>query len=424
MSESDTDLRDAVTAALGEVRDPEADADVLRSGAVDDVVVEGSSVTVEADLARVGTATGVVEDVLAAARGVPGVESVHVEPAAADTTGRTSLAGVENVVAVASTKGGVGKTTVATNLACALAADREVGLFDADIFGPNAPELLGVRGPIVADEDDNPIPSEVAGMEVLSVGLMTDGGPLAWRGAMAHDALSDLFANAQWGNTDAAVIDLPPGTSDVALTTLQEVRVDGVVFVTTPFHTSVEDTKRSLRLFRENGVPVLGVVVNMDGFVCEECGHPHDLFERGPLDDLDVPVLSRLPFSKDLQGDPRPGETPGAFADLAADVADALSDVERIELPEDPVDLRGEPPESRFELVSDAFAAAEPGADLHVVSDRDPTPAGDFLVDLAGEKGSPGEVFETFLVEQRGPEQWALRATLPGSDGHSHDADR
>ncbi|MFC7139847.1 P-loop NTPase [Halosimplex aquaticum] len=416
MSESKPHLRDDVEASLRAVEDSRSGMNVFEAGLVADITVDGDSVTVEADLAQFDprTTTEVMETMLRAVRSVDGVESAHVEPAQVDTGDRVSIAEIDTVVAVASTKGGVGKSTVATQLACAFAADRDTALFDADIFGPNAPSLLDVAGPIMSDENDNPIPATVDDMEVMSVGLMTEGGPLAWRGAMAHDALSDLFADTAWDDPDTLVIDLPPGTSDVLLTTLQEVPVDGVVFVTTPFHTSVEDTRRSRRLFEENGVPVLGCVVNMERFVCEDCGHPHDMFpDRSLADDLEMPVLARLPFSTDLQMKPEPGTAPEAFRSVADAVDDRLDTADRLELPEDPLDIRGLEAQERVDRVRTAFDSLEPSEPLYLVSDRDPTPVGDFLIDLVDADGDPSDVLSEYEVERRGLEKWALKATLP-----------
>jgi ATP-binding protein involved in chromosome partitioning len=416
-------LREDVEATLRSVEDSRTGMNVFEAGLVEDIRIEESAVTVEADVDQFDPRTGseVMETMLTAVRRVQGVESAHVEPATPDTDDRVSIAEIDAVIAVASTKGGVGKSTVATQLACALADDRDVAVFDADIYGPNVPSMLGVEGPIMSDDEGRPIP-ETAGnpsdsapdLEVLSVGLMTDGGPLAWRGAMAHDALSDLFADAAWDDPDVLVLDLPPGTSDVALTTLQEVPIDGAVLVTTPFHTSVADTRRSRRLFDENGVPVLGAVVNMDRFVCEECGHDHDTFPGGdPAEELDMPVLARLPFSTDLQDGPEPGDAPEAFESLAGTVMERLGDVERLELPEDPLDLRGLEGRQRVDRVRETFESLDSGDPLYLVSDRDPTPSGEFLVDLAGLEGNPADALPEFTVERQGMEEWALKAVKP-----------
>ena len=429
------DPTERVEAALRRTRDPEADLDVFEAGLVTGVRVEDGRAVIEADLTGFDPRTSeeVVETILRAVRTVEGVENVHVEPGTQSAGDRVTIAGVDTVVAVASTKGGVGKTTVATNLACGLAADETVGLFDADIFGPNVTEILGLEGPIRTDEQDRPLPVRVGGtggvegttgaadgangtgasMEAISVGLMTDGGPLAWRGAMAHDALTELFEETAWGDRDTLVIDLPPGTGDVVLTTLQEVPVDGVVVVTTPFHTSVADTRRSLRLFHENDVPVLGVVVNMGTFTCDVCGEVHDLFPGGsPVEELDVPVLAELPFTPEMQTAPRPGAPVAGFESIVDGVRERLDEVWNPAIPEEALDLRDVPGERRRAAVREAFGGLESGDPFVVVSDRDPSPMYEFLAELAG-VDDPDEAFETFRVRKHNPETWLLETVRP-----------
>ncbi|MFB6130377.1 MAG: P-loop NTPase [Salinigranum sp.] len=416
MTETESELRTRVESALRNVRDSRSGTNVFEAGLVEGVRIEGTRTVVEANLERIDprTRSDVVESVLAATEGVSGVERVHVEPSHPTASDRVTVAEIDTVIAVASTKGGVGKSTVATHLAAALAADRDVGLFDADIFGPNVPLLLDADGPIRTDERDRPVPVRAGGMEVMSVDFMTDGGALAWRGAMAHEALSDLFADTAWANADALVIDLPPGTSDVVLTTLQEVPIDGAVFVTTPFHTSIADTRRSVQLFEENGVPVLGAVLNMDGFVCEECGHDHDLFPGSHRTaGLGVPVLARLPFALDLQSHVSPGDPPAVVTDLASAVDSALDGVDRFDLPADHLDLRGLDARRRVDRVREAFEALDSGETLYLLSDRDPTPAGGFLLDLLGLEGDPADELPEFAVDRRGANEWALRASRP-----------
>jgi ATP-binding protein involved in chromosome partitioning len=416
MNDTERGLRERVEATLRDVRDARSERNVFEAGLVEGVRVEESRAIVEADLDRFDprTRSEVVDAVLAATEDVPGVEQVHVEPAQPTAGDRVTLAEVDTVIAVASTKGGVGKSTVATHLACALAADRDVGLFDADIFGPNVPSLLEVGGPVRTDDEERPVPVRAGDLEVMSVDFMTDEGALAWRGAMAHEALSDLFADTAWDRPDVVVIDLPPGTSDVVLTTLQEVPIDGAVFVTTPFHTSVADTRRSVRLFEENGVPVLGAVVNMDGFVCEECGHDHDTFPGGdPADELGISTLARLPFDTDIQERATPGEPPASFAALAGAVTERVEGVERLDLPEDAVDLRGVDAQRRVDRVREAFESLDAGETLYLRSDRDPTPVGGFLLDLLDREGDPADVLPEFEVERRGPDEWALAARRP-----------
>jgi len=403
----DDTLADRVEAALRAVRDPAADLSVFEAGFVEDVTVTDGDVRIETDLSALDgdTGQGVIDAMLRAVDDVAGVEGVHVERATPSSEGRSSVAAFDHVVAVASAKGGVGKSTVATHLACALAGDAEVALFDADIHGPNVPSLLDATGPIHATDDGDPLPVRRRGMDVMSVGLMEDGAPLAWRGAMAHDALSDLFENTAWQNDDVLVIDLPPGTGDVVLTTLQDVPVDGVVVVTTPFHAAVSDTGRTVELFRDNDVPVLGAVVNMAEYVCDCCGEPNDLFEAS-VDSLDAPVLSELPFTRELQGRPDPGDVPDAVADLGERVLDALDGADEVTVPEAAtvVDIRGLPPQERKDRVRERFDALDSDAEFVLVSDRDPTPVASFLSRLAG---TPREAFDV-EVRRETPDSWVL----------------
>ncbi|WP_436927156.1 P-loop NTPase [Halosimplex amylolyticum] len=414
----DAGLTEAVEAALRQVRDPEVGKDVFEAGLVSDVAVSEGAVTVVADLADFDPEGGeqVTNAMLRAVSDVPGVEHAHVEQATPSVDGdRTpGLADVDRVVAVASAKGGVGKTTVATHLACAMAgAGLDVGLFDADIHGPNVPDVLEVDGPVYSDDDGNPLPVEAGDLDVMSVGLMAEGAPLAWRGAMAHDALSELFQDTAWGDLDALVVDLPPGTGDVVLTTLQEVHLDGVVFVTTPFHAAVTDTARSLDLFRDNDVPVVGVTVNMAGFTCPSCGDEHDLFAHGdPFDGLDAPVLAELDFDPSVQQTPRPGEVPEQMQELGEDAHERVEDIWAVDVPDDALDLRGVAADERHDRVRATFDATERGEAFVLVSDRDPTPVRSFLATLSAHVDDPADV-SPFDVERANPETWVLRTVRP-----------
>jgi ATP-binding protein involved in chromosome partitioning len=411
-----------------------------------------------------------MEAMLRAVRDVPGVGSAHVEPVGRTASeGTTGADAFDRVIAVASAKGGVGKSTVATHLACALAGDRDdaVGLFDADVHGPNVPDLLDVGGPVHSDEDGSPLPVRTGGaagsvvadsdsgsvstsasgadppgeLEVMSVGLLESGAPLGWRGAMAHDAVSELFDDTAWRGGDTLVVDLPPGTGDVVLTTLQEVELDGVVVVTTPFHASVSDTRRSVELFRDNGVPVLGTVVNMARYVCDCCGEPNDLFrvdgtegtdgtdgtgqnreggsDGGDVGDgparasggvgIDAPVLAELPFTAALQRTPTPGSVPEPIGDLAGAVTDRLAVAGEVSV--DPTaDIRGLEPEARKRRVRAAFEGLDPDDRFVLVSDRDPTPVRRFLARLAD--ADPG-AFDPFEVRRATPDDWVLETVRP-----------
>lgn len=266
-----------------------------------------------------------------AAMGIEGVREARVAMTASQPH--------RQLIAVGSGKGGVGKSTVAANLAIALArAGRKVGLVDADVYGPSQPTLLGTDAKPTA-EDDRLIPVEAHGLKFLSLGqLVSPGHALAWRGPMATGALAKLV-EADWGEAEMLVVDLPPGTGDVQLSLIQKSRPDGAIVVSTPQDLSLIDARRAIDLFRKMDVPVLGFVENMAGYVCPHCGEGSDPFGSGGAEaaaaELDVPFLGRLPLSEavrvasDAGKPPAAGDGPeaAAFARLAAQVLQALETV-------------------------------------------------------------------------------------------------
>jgi ATP-binding protein involved in chromosome partitioning len=416
-SDAAEQVTDEVEAALRQVKDPEADVTVFEAGLIEDIHVSDGRVTIDADLSDFPPqeAESVTATMIRAVSSVPGVERAHVEHVhpVPDTDERdVGIGAADRVIAVASAKGGVGKSTVATSLACGLAATGEnVGIFDADIHGPNVPELLSINGPVHSDGDGNPIPVDTDGMDVMSVGLLSSSAPLAWRGAMAHDALVELFEDTAWDDPDTIVLDLPPGTGDVALTTLQETQVDGVVFVTTPFHAAVSDTHRSIQLFEENDVPVLGVVSNMGEFVCDDCGKTHDLFDgTDPIAALNVPVLAEIPFDPEMQETPSPADIPDHATKLSRAVDERYEETWTVEIPDGAVDIRGLASEDRYDRVEADWADTASGEMFYLVSDRDPTPVRNYITEISDVDASQLESFE---VRQPNPETWLLRTVRP-----------
>jgi ATP-binding protein involved in chromosome partitioning len=410
-----TDRLEDVEAALRAVRDPTLEMDVFDAGLIEELHLDGDVVTIEADLSSFDepAAADVMAALIDAAGSVEGIDHAYVEQSGVDTAARPAgFANASRILAIASAKGGVGKSTVAVHLACSLAGQETVGLFDADIHGPNLPSLLGVEGPVFADDDGHPMPVEVNGLRVMSVGLMEEGGPLAWRGAMAHDVLSDLFQTTAWGAIDTLVIDLPPGTGDVVLTTLQDVPVDGVVVVTTPFHAAMTDTGRTIELFQENDVPVLGVVSNMARFQCPTCGDDHPLYSRDvPIEELGVPVLAEIPFSHELQARPEPGQTPTEFTPVVTRLEERYKAIWDVAVPDGAVDLRNLPAHERHDVVRAAFEQLTSDDTLVIVSDRDPSPVRGYLADLA-DSDDADEPFEEVRLRQPNPETWILELTL------------
>jgi ATP-binding protein involved in chromosome partitioning len=213
---------------------------------------------------------------------------------------RQPIAGVKNLVAVASGKGGVGKTTVAVNIALALVnLGNKVGLLDADVYGPNVPIMLGTSQEPQATQDKQIIPVQVNGLKMISMGLLNPGDkPMIWRGPMLHSVITQFLRSVQWGELDYLIIDLPPGTGDVQLTLIQTVAVTGAVVVTTPSTVALADVRKAIEMFRQVNVEVLGVVENMSTFACPHCAKPIDIFGHGEgaktAQEYGVPMLGEI----------------------------------------------------------------------------------------------------------------------------------
>jgi ATP-binding protein involved in chromosome partitioning len=213
---------------------------------------------------------------------------------------RQPIPGVKYLIAVASGKGGVGKTTIAVNLALALSKlGHKVGLLDADVYGPNVPIMLGSTGEPMATPQQRIIPVQAQGLKMISMGLLNPGDkPVIWRGPMLHSVITQFLRSVEWGELDYLVIDLPPGTGDVQLTLIQTVEVTGAVVVTTPSTVALADVRKAIEMFRQVNVDVLGVVENMSTFACPHCGKPVDIFGHGEGSktaiEYGVPVLGEI----------------------------------------------------------------------------------------------------------------------------------
>ncbi len=212
-------------------------------------------------------------------------------------------ANIRNVIAVASGKGGVGKSTVAANLALALAADgARVGMLDADIYGPSLPQMLGLNGKVPDSVDGKTmIPLQAHSLQVMSIGFLVDQDqPMVWRGPMVTSALSQLFNQTNWDDLDYLIVDMPPGTGDIQLTLSQQIPVSGAVIVTTPQHIATLDARKGLAMFRKVSIEVLGVIENMSTHICSNCGHEDTIFGSGGGDriaaDFEVSLLGQLPL--------------------------------------------------------------------------------------------------------------------------------
>jgi ATP-binding protein involved in chromosome partitioning len=253
--------------------------------------------------------------------------TANVRSVSAPETGRPPLPGVKNVVAVGAGKGGVGKTTVAVNLALALARfGSRVGILDGDIYGPNVPIMLGLKTQLTTD-GQRIMPAEKYGLQVLSIGFMTgDDAPVIWRGPMLHGAIQQFFRDVAWRDLDYLIVDMPPGTGDVALSLSQTVPVAGAILVTTPQQVSLADTRRAIRMYQKLNINPLGVVENMSYFECPNCRYESDIFGHGGGEALagamEVPFLGRLPVYQPIRegsdtGVPLVVSEPGSVAGRA-----------------------------------------------------------------------------------------------------------
>jgi ATP-binding protein involved in chromosome partitioning len=263
------------------------------------------------------------DEAVALVRGLAGVKNVEVNMTAEVRTtpsmDKTALKGVKNIVAVGSGKGGVGKSTVAVNLAASLALEgTAVGLLDGDIYGPTMPIMLGIHEP-PKSINNRMIPLDSAGLKFMSMGLLVKSDqPLIWRGPMAHRALQQCLFDVEWGELDYLIVDLPPGTGDIHLTLAQQVPLTGAVIVTTPQDVGLRISMKTLRMFEQTRVPILGIVENMSSYICPNCGHEAHIFGHGgahaEADRLGVPFLGEIPLELAIRlaGD---GGTPIAAAE-------------------------------------------------------------------------------------------------------------
>jgi ATP-binding protein involved in chromosome partitioning len=306
--------RESVLSALKAVVDPDLRRDIVSLGFVKNLALDQGRVsfTIELTTPACPVKEQMREQATAAVRALPGVVDVAVQMTAsvrsvsAPETGRTPLPGVKNVVAVGAGKGGVGKTTVAVNLALALAhCGSRVGILDGDIYGPNVPMMLGLNTQLTTDGKQI-VPAEKYGLQVVSMGFLTqEDAPVIWRGPMLHGAIQQFFRDVAWRDLDYLIVDMPPGTGDVALSLSQTVPVAGAILVTTPQQVSLADTRRAVRMYQKLNIQPIGLVENMSYFACTNCHHESDIFGHGGGEALastmQVPFLGRLPIYQPIR---------------------------------------------------------------------------------------------------------------------------
>ena len=330
-------------AALASVCDPHTGKDFVSTRAVRNVQISGGDVAFDVELGY--PAQSLVPELrrqfISAAKGVAGVENVSVNIATkvvahAVQRGMPLLPGVKNIIAVASGKGGVGKSTTAANLALALAREgARVGILDADIYGPSQGIMFGIAEgtrPLIKDQKWL-LPIEAHGVQVMSMAFLADENtPMVWRGPMVSGALMQLISQTAWDNLDYLVVDMPPGTGDIQLTLAQKVPVAGAVIVTTPQDLALLDARKGVEMFRKVNIPVLGVVENMAVHICSNCGHAEHLFGEGGGEKLaaqyGVDLLASLPLSMAIrmQSD---GGKPTTIADPESQIAMVYQELAR-----------------------------------------------------------------------------------------------
>ena len=360
--------KDAVLAALRGVLDPNVGKDIVTLGLVDGLTVEAGQVSFtlqftgeQPPLARaeihsrarkaVQALPGVSDVKAGIASRAPGGHAAghgHGPARPAAPTPEALIPEVKHTIAVSSGKGGVGKSTVAVNLALALHGEgAEVGIVDVDVYGPNIPLMIGARGrpAMVANRI---VPVQAYGVKVMSIGFFVkEGDPVIWRGPMIDSAVKQFLKDVEWGELDYLIFDMPPGTGDAQLSLSQTIPLSGALMVTTPQDVSLLDVRKGLAMFRKMNVPLLGIVENMAGFACPHCGHDTPIFGEGGGEKLarefDVPVLGSIPIDLETRiggdtGEPivvaRPSSAQAAaFRRVAAGVRSRLTDVAAPRLP-------------------------------------------------------------------------------------------
>ena len=332
---------EAVKTALAGVIDPDTGRDLQTGKSIKNLQLDGNDVSFDIELGYPAKSQldGIRKAAIAAVRAVDGAGNVSVNAyskivAHSAQRGVKLLSNVKNIIAVASGKGGVGKSTTAANLALALAAEgAQVGILDADIYGPSQPMMLGISGRPETHDGKTMEPMENHGLQVSSIGFMIDPDePMVWRGPIVTQALQQLLDQTNWRDLDYLIVDMPPGTGDIQLTLSQKVPVTGAVIVTTPQDIALLDARKGLKMFEKVGIPILGIVENMSTHVCSNCGHAEAIFGTGGGErmcaEYGVDFLGGLPLTMSIREHSDAGR-PTVVADPDGPVAQIYKEIAR-----------------------------------------------------------------------------------------------
>ncbi|MBA3903394.1 MAG: iron-sulfur cluster carrier protein ApbC [Rhodocyclaceae bacterium] len=330
-----------VQTALKEITDPNTGKDFVSTRCAKNIKIEGANISVDIELGYPAKSQidGFRRQVIDKLKAIPGAGNVsaNVHSKVVSHTvqrGVKLIPNVKNVIAVASGKGGVGKSTTAVNLALGLAAEgASVAILDADIYGPSQPQMLGITGRPESSDGKTLEPMEAYGLQAMSIGFLIDAEtPMVWRGPMVTQALQQLLGDTRWRDVDYLVIDLPPGTGDIQLTLAQQVPVTGAVIVTTPQDIALLDARRGLKMFEKVGIPILGIVENMSIHICSKCGHEEHIFGSGGGEkmckDYEVEFLGALPLDINIREQTDSGK-PSVVADPDGRVAEIYRGIAR-----------------------------------------------------------------------------------------------
>jgi ATP-binding protein involved in chromosome partitioning len=330
-----------VQSVLSEITDLSTGKDYVKSKEARNIRIDGCNVALDIVLGYpaksvIQSIRKQVTDKLAT---IPGIGSVNVDISSKIVShsvqrGVKLIPGVKNIIAVASGKGGVGKSATAVNLALALAAEgASVGILDADIYGPSQPQMLGITGRPESLDGKNLEPMMAHGIQAMSIGLLVDtDSPMVWRGPMVTQALQQLLNETRWHDVDYLIIDMPPGTGDIQLTLAQKVPVTGAVIVTTPQDIALLDARKGLKMFEKVGIPIIGIVENMSTHICSSCGHEEHIFGAGGGDkmckDYSTELLGSLPLDIRIREQTDAGR-PTVVADPDGQVAEIYRSIAR-----------------------------------------------------------------------------------------------